>query len=145
MYFSSKKNSFFTVGRFNILFNAMVYGLCFILFNAETAIYSIIYSTFQSMRVDRSHQQNINAQVLIFTRHRVEDLEDFMINSLHRSVTRWDGEGCYTHQGIQVLCAVLSKYEIGDLRQAIQEIDPKAFFIVQEGIHVGGNFKKKLA
>ena len=136
--FFSKRNPALTVGRFNRTFNMLVYGLCLILFDPEVAIYSVIYSTFQSMVVDRAHQQNINVQ-------GAEGLEEFIIEKLHRGVTSWDGEGSFTHQGIQVLCTVLSKYEIGDLRQAIHEIDPKAFFIVQEGVHVGGNFAKKLA
>lgn len=39
----SKKGSRFTVGRFSISFNALLYTLCFFLFDATTAIYSAIY------------------------------------------------------------------------------------------------------
>ena len=141
----AKKNAGFTVGRFSLYFNMALYGLCLALFNAETAIYSIIYATFQSMVVDKVHQQNINVQVLIFTRQGAEELESYIIEHLGRGVTSWEGEGSFTHRGIHILCTVLSKYEINDLRQGIHTIDPKAFFIVQEGVSVGGNFLKRLS
>ena len=31
-----------------------------------------------------------------------------------------------------------------DLQQVMQEMDPKAFFIVQEGVHTGGNYRRHL-
>ena len=55
----SKKGTGFTVGKFSLLFNAMLYTLCLLLFNAQTAIYSAIYTVFSSLFVDRVHQQNI--------------------------------------------------------------------------------------
>ena len=45
---------------------------------------------------------------------------------------------------MQVLCVCLSKYEIDALRQVMQQVDPDAFYIVQEGVHAGGNFKRHL-
>ena len=30
------------------------------------------------------------------------------------------------------------------LQQVMQEMDPKAFFIVQEGVHTGGNYRRHL-
>ena len=39
----------------------------------------------------------------------------------------------------------MNKFEIGDLREALREIDPKAFFIVQEGVHVSSNFDRRLS
>lgn len=38
----------------------------------------------------------------------------------------------------------LSKYEIQTLQQEVRKVDPNAFFIVQEGVRVGGNFEKHL-
>ena len=39
----------------------------------------------------------------------------------------------------------MNKYEIDDLREALRQIDPKAFFIVQEGVHVSSNFERRLS
>ena len=42
----SKKTKGFTVGRFSLLFNAVLYAMCLVLFSAPTAIYSAIYTVF---------------------------------------------------------------------------------------------------
>ena len=60
-------------------------------------------------------------------------------------VTRWEGEGSFTHRSIHILCTVLSKDEIHELRRGLREIDPEAFVILQEGVRVEGNFIRKLS
>jgi len=79
------------VGKFSLLFNAMLYTLCLILFNAQTAIYSAIYTVFSSLFVDRVHQQNITVQVTIMT--KVMDIKPFqaILHRLDRGLTRWTG------------------------------------------------------
>lgn len=140
----SKKGKGFTVGKFSISCNAVLYTLCLILFDATTAIYSSIYTVFNSLFVDRCHQQGITVQVLIFTKEKHPELPQFIMERLDRGVTYWQGYGGYTGQPLEVLCVCLSKYEIQTLRQEVQRIDPHAFFIVQEGVRVGGNFEKHL-
>ena len=140
----SKKNPKFTVGRFCICFNVCLYTLCFILFNATTAIYSAIYNILNNLFLDRLHQQNVNVELLIFTKKNDPELPRFIMDKLDRGVTYWTAHGAYTGDEVQVLCVCLSKYEVGTLQQVMQEIDPKAFFIVQEGIRTGGNYRRHL-
>lgn len=121
----SKKGTGFTVGRFSIAFNAILYALCAVLFDLNTAIYSAIYMVFSSLFLDRVHQQNISVQMLIFTKE--------------------EGQGGYSHEQIHVLCVCLSKYEVLSLQMALHEIDPHAFFVIQEGVRVGGNFDRHLS
>ncbi len=140
----SKKGKGFTVGKFSISCNTVLYSLCLVLFDATTAIYSTIYTVFNSLFVDRTHQQSINVQVLIFTKDKHPELPKFIMERLDRGVTYWQGYGAYTGEPLEVLCVCLSKYEIQTLRQEVHKVDPNAFFIVQEGVQVGGNFKKHL-
>ena len=140
----SKRGSSFTVGRFSLTFNVFLYTACLILFSPEVAIYSVIYNFFASMVLDRMHQQNVNVMALIFTHADEHILGQFIIDKLNRGVTYWNGTGAYTGQGVHVLCVSLSKYEIEELLHAVRSIDPQAFLTVQEGVHVYGNFRKKL-
>ena len=140
----SKRGSSFTVGKFSLTFNVFLYTACLILFSPEVAIYSVIYSFFASMVLDRMHQQNVNVMALIFTHADEHILGQFIIDKLNRGVTYWNGTGAYTGQGVHVLCVSLSKYEIEELLHAVRSIDPQAFLTVQEGVHVYGNFRKKL-
>lgn len=109
----SKKTKGFTVGRFSLLFNAVLYAMCLVLFSAPTAIYSAIYTVFNALFVDRG-------------------------------IIYWSGHGAYTGDEVQILCICLSKYEIETLQQEVRKVDPHAFFMVQEGVHTLGNFKRHL-
>ena len=142
LYLSKKGKG--TVGRLAIVFNAVLYIVCAILFSLPVALYSAIYSVFASLFVDRLHQQNIAVQVLIFTKDKGEELRQYIMTELERGVTYWNGSGGYTEQPMQVLCVCLDKYEVVSLRQAIQEVDPNAFVTVNEGVHTSGNFERHL-
>lgn len=142
LYFSKKHG--FTVGRLSIVFNVALYGLCLVLFNVTTAIYSAIFSVVTSIFVDRMHQQNITAQALIITKDHDPALERRIMEEIGRGVTAWEGQGAYTGDDVRVLCVCLSKYEIEQLQQTVRGIDPHAFIMVQEGLHITGNFKRHL-
>lgn len=144
LYFS-KKGKGFTVGRFSITFNAALYALCAVLFNLTTAIYSAIYMVFSALFLDRIHQQNITAQMLIFTKEDPTKLGQVITERLERSYTFWEGQGGYSGEEIHVLCVCLSKYEVASLQIALHQLDPHVFFVVQEGVRVGGNFPRHLA
>ena len=141
----SKRGSRFTVGKFSLSFNAVLYTLCAILFSPTVAIYSIIYNYFSAMVLDRTHQQNVSVQAMIFTHGDQEGLAKFIIDKLGRGVTYWTGVGGYTGADVHVLTVCLSKYEIEELRHTVHTIDPNAFLVVQEGVQIDGNFVRKIA
>ena len=89
----SKRGSHFTVGRFSMSFNVLLYAACALLFDIQTAIYSVIYTVFCSLFIDRGHQQNISVQVLIFTRDEDPALPQSIMSRLGRGVTYWQGKG----------------------------------------------------
>lgn len=141
----AKKGLGFSVGRFSLSFNAVLYALCALLFGLRTAIYSVIYTVFCSLFIDRGHQQNITDQVLIFTKDEDPDLPKNIMERLGRGVTFWEGYGAYTGDNVRVLCVCVSKFEQADLYRVVHELDPNAFFITQEGVTIHGNFVRKLS
>ena len=142
--FLSKRWSQFTVGKFSLSFNAVLYTACLFLFSPEVAIYSVIYNFFTAMVLDRMHQQNVSIQALIFTKGDEDALARFIIENLGRSVTYWEGVGAYTGEDVHVLCVCLSKFEIEELVHAVHSIDPHAFVTAQEGTRIYGNFQRKV-
>ena len=122
----------------------VLYSLCLFLFEPAVAIYSVIYNFFTVLILDRMHQQNINVQALIFTREQADEMSHYIMDTLHRGVTYWDGVGAYTGTDVKVLCVCLSKYEIEELRHAVHHINAHAFIIFQEGVHIYGNFPRKI-
>ncbi|MBP3917338.1 MAG: YitT family protein [Clostridium sp.] len=141
VYFTQKYKNF-SVGKLGIIINSIIYGICAILFELPTAIYSVIYTTFFSLIVDRIHYQNINTTAMIFT--KMKNIESGIMSEMGRGVTCWKGEGAYTGEESKILVTVISKYEINQLKRIVLEKDPKAFIIFNEGLSVTGNFEKRL-
>ena len=133
-----------SVGKFSLGFNAVLYLICFLLYNAEVVVYSVIYNFLTAMVIDKVHQQNVNVQTLVFTRKDAKPLTDFIIEKIGRSVTLWESVGAYSGAPVHVLCICLSKYEIDELRVAIRSVDPEAFVVVEEGVRIFGNYPKHL-
>lgn len=140
----SKKIQGFTVGRFYMILNAILYTVCLFLFDLPTVIYSLIYAAVYSLAMDRFHQQSINMQALIMTRADDPQAPHRLAEKLGRGVTSWEGLGGYSGEPMHVFCICTSKYELEDLRRSVAEIDPHAFVTVQEGVHIYGNYAKRL-
>lgn len=142
MYLTKKGKG--SVGRIGICFNVCLYTACALLFSLPVALYSAVYSVFGSLFVDKFHQQNIAVEVLLFTKNDPTPLQDFILTDLERGVTSWVGQGAYTKSDVNVLCVCLSKYEVSLLIQAAKELDPDAFYIINEGVYTQGNYERHL-
>lgn len=132
----------FSVGKVNILINGMVYLVCFLLFDVEIVIYSLIFATVQALVADKTHVQNINMTAMIFTKKT--GIAKAVMEEMGRGVTDWVGEGAYTQQETNVLLIVISKYEIAQLKGIVHKVDPNAFMIFTEGCSVDGNFERRI-
>lgn len=139
---ATKKYKGASVGSISLYFNILLYAVMLFMFDAETVIYSLIYTVVFTLVLDKTHYQNINVRVMIFTK---KDGIDKAINEqTGRGVTKWDGCGAYTKESTQILVSCINKYEISDMMEIVQSIDPQAFVIVDENVVVNGNFEKRL-
>lgn len=141
VYFTQKFSDF-SVGRLSIIVNIFVFGVCAILFNVATAIYSIIYLAAMYLVVDKTHYQNINMTAMIFTKN--DEVQEKIMKDMGRGVTYWQGAGAYTKSETHILVTVISKYEEAQIKKIIYNIDPNAFVIFNEGMSISGNFEKRL-
>lgn len=141
LYFTQKLKDF-GVGRFTLIINAIIYTICAILFELPVAIYSVLYSVIYSMAVDKTHLQNINTSVMIFSKKK--DICDLILKDIHRGVTYWKGVGGYTESDTYVFYTVLSKYEVRTLQERLRVLDPDAFVVITEQDQILGNYEVRL-
>lgn len=143
MYFT-KKYKDFSVGKVSLAVNCVVYGICAMLFGLPTAIYSIIYSAVSTLMTDKAHIQNINVEVMIFTKEAPEQIVDCIVHEFHRDATWWEAKGGYTEDKTYMVMTILSKYECEHLRPKLKKIDEHAFVVVKEGMRIAGKYEKHL-
>ena len=90
-----------------LLLNIFVYSICLFLFNVETVIYSLIYGIIFAILCDKVHMQNINIQVLIFTKQ--EGVDSLIMQKTGRGATKWEGAGAYTGEDTHIICTMISQ------------------------------------
>ena len=96
-----------------------------------------------SFTVDKVHYQNIAVEAKIITK-KTGAIEQDIMTQLQRGITKWNCIGSYTGTESHVLCVLLSKYELPQLRLIVRRYDPEAFIVLNENVHVQGNFLKRL-
>ncbi len=131
-----------SVGMVGLLLNIFVYSICLFLFNVETVIYSLIYGIIFAIICDKVHMQNINIQVLIFTKQ--EGVDSLIMQKTGRGATKWEGAGAYTGEDTHIICTMISKYEMQQVKELVLSKDAKAFVIFSQCGEVLGNFEKRL-
>ena len=140
-----QKRNGMSVGRITLATNMLLYAVCLVLFDIPTVIYSLLYSAACSLMSDRIHTQNIDIQALVVTKRTdLETLEIELMGQMGHGLTRWKAVGSYTGDEETVFMTVVSKYEINRLKAIIHEYDPNAFVMIDEGVSVGGNYRRKL-
>ncbi len=131
-----------SVGKFNLFYDAILYVICGILFDIDTAIYSVIVAAACAFVCDRVHSQNINVKALIFTDSY--EIAGALNTALHRGSTSWEGKGDFTGNKKYIISTVISKYEITELKQIVEKYDENAFVVFDDKVSVFGNIEKHL-
>lgn len=131
-----------SVGTISLLANGTIYALLLIYFDFTTFVYSVLYLAFFTLVLDRTHYQNINLRLMIFTKKVGLDYE--ILDKTGRGVTEWTGVGAFTNEKTHVLITCINKYEYGTFLELIHRIDPQAFIISDENVRISGNFEKRL-
>ncbi len=67
-----------------------------------------------------------------------EEIAQQILTKMERGVTSLRGEGMYTRKTKDVLLCVLSRKQVPDVKQIVEQIDPDAFVIVTEAREVLG-------
>lgn len=140
----SQRNRNFSVGKFGLAFNVVIYAICGAMSGLATMIYSILFSVFATFMVDRTHEQNICSTAIIFTKKKPNKIVDFVQNELDRGATTWEANGEYKDTKTYITYLVLSKYELQRLERNLPDLDQNAFMVKTDGVGIDGNFKKKL-
>lgn len=114
-----------------VLAGAAVFGVPYVLY-ALISIYAVA-------KVSDGILEGINfsKQAFIIS-DQYQEIGDAIMNRMGRGVTSMDAVGMYSGQGRKMLFCVVSKKEIVQIRDIVQELDKKAFLIVSDVKEVFG-------
>lgn len=134
-----------SVGQVSLITNIILYTIMLFLFDVPTVIYSLMYSVFNSIAADKIHTQNISTQVTVITKlDDTKPMEVEVMGRLNRGMTEINASGIFTGDPVKIFFIYVSKYETSRLKAIIRSHDPHAFIVENEGVHIDGNFLRKL-
>ncbi len=118
--------------------NVMILGVGGFFFGLERALFSVVY-VYASSRVVDAVLVGFNRRkmVLIIT-SQVQEVADFILNSIRRGVTFLKGTGGYSGEDREVILTIITLTELPKLKEAVFRLDPNAFVIINDTLEVLG-------
>jgi len=104
------------------------------------SLYSLITIYVSGRVVDMIHVRHIKVTAFIITNEKDKLLEKLLQRP--RGVTHIKTIGGYSHQELDMLMTVTTRYELAELKRLIRQIDPKAFVNIVETVEILGEFHR---
>lgn len=130
------------VGIYLLILNAVIILLAGLLYEPENALYTMLALYITTMVIDTIHTRHEKLTAMIIT-HKADELQEAIHAKMVRGITLIPAKGAYSREDKQMMYIVLSRYELFDLEQIIQEVDPAAFTNIVQTIGVLGFFRRE--
>jgi uncharacterized membrane-anchored protein YitT (DUF2179 family) len=144
----SKKSHLLKVGDVILILNIFIFLAAAFFLGVEPALYSILTYGAASKTIDFIIHgiEEYTAITIISTKS--EDIKEAIIGGLHRGVTVYKGGGGMGSKGVSdleqsILYCVVTRLEIGNVKDVVKEIDPTAFVTTHSLSDVEGGLIKR--
>lgn len=115
-----------SVATLMFLQNLIIISVAGLMYDWQTAIYTILSIYCLSVVVDKLHTSSQKVTAFIISGKSQEVVDKLKLN-IPRGMTLLDARGGYTGNSATVVMTVVSRYELYDLEKYIFEVDEKAF------------------
>ncbi len=134
-----KKKYNVNIGTGLMMVNTVIISLSSLLFGYKSAMYTLIamyigYEILDKVQMGFNVKKNI-----IIVSEKSEELAHAIITKLHRGVTFLEGMGGYTNEDKKVIYCIVTSRETAALKNIVEEIDPSAFFTINDVVEVKGS------
>ena len=141
----SKGSSLLKVGDVILLLNIFIFSAAAFFLGIESALYSMLTYFAASKTIDfLIHGVEEYTAVIIMSEHS-EEIRLTLLRDLRRGVTIYKGEGGLDRQEQNILFCVVTRLEIGRIKNAAHQVDPGAFIVVHPLADAQGGVIKKLS
>jgi len=125
------------MGTSALAINGVIIMISWAILGPKAALYTLV-TLFIYGRVLDLIQSGVPAKSITIISDQSEALVDRIMVDLGRGATFLHGKGAYSCEPKDVIICVVSLPELGRLKQAVREVDPQAFMIVQNAGEVLG-------
>lgn len=130
-----------SIGRFNLILNSGIVAASAFMYEAQTAMYTII-SFFTSSKAYDMLLNHVNRIAVYVVTDQGEKVAEQLLPTLGRGVTMLNAQGSYTKSDKQLLYCVIVNEQLPTFRTLVLQTDPNAFISVVPALNVFGQFKR---
>ena len=127
-----------SIGKTFLSINAVILTVTTFLFSLEIALYSFIYIYITTRMMELVITGISKRKAVLIISDQWAEISEQIIHRVGRGVTQLHGQGGYSGKTERVLYAVVSMRELHRIKRIVQDIDPKAFLVVQDTLEVMG-------
>jgi uncharacterized membrane-anchored protein YitT (DUF2179 family) len=146
----SRKSHLLKVSDVILILNIFIFAAAAFFLGVESAMYSILVYVTASKTIDFLLHGIEEYTAITIVSMKNDRIKEAIINRLNRGVTVYKGHGGMGSKGIasdeqEILYCVVTRLEIGSIKNVVREIDPAAFMTTHSVSDVEGGLVKKLA
>ncbi|MFD3448741.1 YitT family protein [Microbacteriaceae bacterium 4G12] len=130
-----------SIGAIIFVFNCLLLVAAGFMFGWDITLYTFISRFVVSKIIDGIHTKHIKLTVMIVTEKGLA-VKKALLNQCLRGVTMVDAVGAYTDHEKKVIYTVITRYELGEVKRLVRQVDNHAFMNITETVEVVGRFKK---
>ncbi|MEJ7698411.1 MAG: YitT family protein [Pyrinomonadaceae bacterium] len=144
----SRSSHLLKVGDVILILNIFIFLTAAFFLGVESALYSILTYAAASKTIDFLLHGIEEYTAIIIISQKYEEIKEAIINRLHRGVTVYQGHGGLGSRGVsdidqEILYCVVTRLEIGSIKQVVREIDSAAFITTHSLSDVEGGLIKR--
>ena len=141
----SKGSSLLRVGDVILILNIFIFSTAAFFLGIESALYSILTYFAASKTIDFLLHGIEEHNAVIIVSGQSEVIRKSIIRDLGRGVTVYKGRGGMSDAEQDILCCVVTRLEIGSVKNLAREIDAAAFVMVHPLADASGGVTKQPA
>ncbi len=144
----SKKSNLLRVGDVILIFNIFIFLAAAFVLGIESSLYSILTYAAASKTIDFIVHGIEEYTAILIISTKGEEIKETIMDSLNRGVTVFKGGGGVGSRGVgeldqSILYCVVTRLEIGKVKDVVKQIDPAAFITTHALSDVEGGLIKR--
>ena len=141
----SKSSNLLKVGDVILILNVVIFSAAAFFLGIDPALYSVLTYFTASKTIDFLLHGIEEYNAIIIMSEKSDEIREAIVRVLSRGVTIYNGRGGKTGKPMHILYCVVTRLEIGRVRNVANEIDEAAFIVIHPLADAVGGIIKKTA
>lgn len=141
----SKSSQLLKVGDVILILNVFIFSIAAIFLGIDSALYSVLTYIAASKTIDFLIHGIEEYNAIIIMSERSDEIREAIVRVLSRGVTVYHGRGGLSGKPMHILYCVVTRLEIGSVKNLVNEIDEAAFVVIHPLADAVGGIIKKTA